>query len=200
MSEDSDFDGEWKEEVETKVSMCSSILCEDEYLDGELRKGEIEKCVCKLKNNKTGGSDGLVGELLKYGGGGMVDLLHQLLKVVWHEETVPKQWREGLIVNLFKKGDKEDPGNYRGITLLSVVGKVFCKVISNRLVQYLDCGGKLHEGQARFRVGRSCMDNAYVLNEVVQDRLKEGKVIYAFFFDGLWLKLWEMGVGGKYGG
>ena len=58
MSEDSDFDGEWKEKVETKVSMCSSLLCEDENLDGELRKGKIEKCVCKLKNSKTGGSDG----------------------------------------------------------------------------------------------------------------------------------------------
>ena len=46
----------------------------------------------------------------------MVDLLHQLLKVVLHEETVSKHWKEGLIVNLFKKGDKEDPGNYRGIT------------------------------------------------------------------------------------
>ena len=57
----------------------------------------------------------------------MVDQLHQCIKVVWHEETVPKQWREGLIVNLFEKGDKEDPGNYWGITLLSVVGKVFCK-------------------------------------------------------------------------
>ena len=41
-----------------------------------------------------------------YGGGGMVDLLHQFFKVVWHEETVPKQWREGLIVNLFMKGDE----------------------------------------------------------------------------------------------
>ena len=55
-------------------------MCEDEYLDGELRRGEIEKCICKLKNNKTGRSDGLVGELLKYGGVGMVNLLHQLLK------------------------------------------------------------------------------------------------------------------------
>ena len=53
-------------------------------------------------------------------------------------EVVPRQWKEGLIVNLFKKGDREDPGNYRGINLLSVVGKVFCKVLNNRLVQCLD--------------------------------------------------------------
>ena len=99
--------------------MCSSILCEDEYLDGELHKGEIEKCVCKLKNNKTGGSDGLVGELLKYGGGGMVDLLHQLFKVVWHEETIPKQWREGLIC--LRRGIKK---------ILVITGVLHCWVKS----------------------------------------------------------------------
>ena len=54
------------------------------------------------------------------------------------KECVPMKWREGLIVSQFKKGDKEDPGNYRGITLLSVVGKVFCKIINDHLVQYLD--------------------------------------------------------------
>ena len=70
-----------------------------------------------------------MGELLKYGSSGMVCLLEQLFSVVWCEELVPRQWREGLIVNLFKKGDKEDPGNYRGITLLSVVCKVFCKIL-----------------------------------------------------------------------
>ena len=42
-----------------------------------------------------------------YGGSGMVYLLEHLFRVVWHEEVVPKEWREGLIVNLFKKGDKE---------------------------------------------------------------------------------------------
>ena len=68
--------------------------------------------------------------MLKYGGSGMVCLLEQLFSVVWHEENIPRQWREGLIVNLFKKGEREDPGNYRGITLLSVVGKVFVKYLT----------------------------------------------------------------------
>ena len=100
----------------------------------------------------------------------------------------------------FKKGDKEDTGNYRGITLLSVVGKVFCKI---RLVERLDRGGILHEGQAGFRVNRSCMDNVFTLNELVQGRLRENKRTYAFFLDvqkaydtvwrdGLWLKLWDL--------
>ena len=48
-------------------------------------------CVRKLKNNKTGGSDTLVGELLKYGGSGMIDLLQQFFGVVWREEHVPPQ-------------------------------------------------------------------------------------------------------------
>ena len=90
-----------------------SESCEDDRLDIALEKGEIVKCIGK-RNNKTGGSDGLVGELLKYGGSGMVCLLEQLFSVVWREENVPRQWREGLILNLFKKGDKEEPSNYRG--------------------------------------------------------------------------------------
>ena len=53
------------------------------------------QCVKKLKNNKTGGCDGIVGELLKYGGSGMVCLLEQLFSVIWREELVPRQWREG---------------------------------------------------------------------------------------------------------
>ena len=109
---------------------------------------------------------------------------------------------EGLIVNLFKKGDKEDPGNYWGITLLSAVGKMFCKLVNNRLVQHFDKGGVLHENQASFRLKRSYVHNIYTLNELVQDKWR------AFFLDvqkayntvwrnGLWLELWEHGVQGK---
>ena len=138
----------------------------------------------------------------------MVDVLEQLFSFIWQEEIVPRQWRDGLIVNIFKKGDREDPGNYRGITLLSVVGKVFCKILNNRLVQCLDKEGALYEGQAGSRLSRGCMDNVYTLNEIMQSRLREDKKTFAFFLDiqkaydtlwhdGLWYKLWDMVVKGR---
>ena len=63
-------------------------------------------------------------------------------------------------------------------------------------------------GQAGFRINRSCMGNVYTLNEIVQGRLREDKRTYAFFLDiqkaydsvwhdGLWYKLWDMGVKGR---
>ena len=91
----------------------------------------------------------------------------------------------------------------------SFSGQIFVKkCVIMLLIQYLDKGGALHEGQAGFRVNRSCMDNVYTLNEIVQGRFREDKETYAFFLDvqkaydtvwrdGLWLKLWDMGVKGR---
>ena len=74
------FDADWKKEVEDNVNGYSSLSEEvaNSLLDKEIEKGEIAKCLRNLKNSKTGGSDRIVGKLLKYGGSGMVDLLEQL--------------------------------------------------------------------------------------------------------------------------
>ena len=84
-SVDSAFDDSWKEKVDEQVSESCIVsrACEDSVLDREIESEEIVVCVRQLKNNKTGGSDGLVGELLKYGGLGMIHLLQQLFAVVW---------------------------------------------------------------------------------------------------------------------
>ena len=80
----------------------------------------------------------------------MANLLKVLYEVVWTEEGILKQWRQGLFISFYKKGDAEDPGNYRGITLLNVVGKLFCKILNNRLVIGLESEKALHEGQAGY--------------------------------------------------
>ena len=100
MSVDGVFDADWKEEVEDNVNGYSSLSEEvaDSLLDKEIEKGKIAKCLRNLKNNKTGSSDGIAGELLQYGGSGMIDLLEQLFSVICQEEIAPRQWREGPIV------------------------------------------------------------------------------------------------------
>ena len=72
--------------------------------------------------NNTGGNDGLVGEFLRYGGKGVAtcSLFKVLYEVIWTEESVPKQQGQVLLFSLHKKGDTEDLGIYRGITLLNV--------------------------------------------------------------------------------
>ena len=71
------FDADWKEEVEDNVNGYCSLSEEvtDSLLDKEIEKDEIAKCLRNLKNSKTGGSDGIVGELLKYGGLGIYSRL-----------------------------------------------------------------------------------------------------------------------------
>ena len=56
-----------KGEVEGRVEGCGRMSgsCEDAFVNKEIEKAEIAKCLSRLKNNKTGGSDGLVDELLK---------------------------------------------------------------------------------------------------------------------------------------
>ena len=61
----------------------------------------------------------------KYGGEGMLTVMITLSNLTWANEYAPRRWREGVVVNLIKKGDKANPGNYRGITLLSTVRKTF---------------------------------------------------------------------------
>ena len=88
-----------------------------------------------------------------------------------------------MVVNLFKKGDKTDPGNYRGITLLNTVGKVFCKLLNDRIVGVLEKEHSISEGQAGFRKKRGCVDHAFTVGRIIQGRKRAGKPTYCFFMD-----------------
>ena len=86
------------------------------------REMKLQAVVEKLRNHKAGTEEGIVNEMLKYGGPAILDMLAGLVETLWTTEMVPGHWRAGDIVNIFKKGDKKDPGNYRGITLAECGG------------------------------------------------------------------------------
>ena len=96
---------------------------------------------------------------------------------------MPLDWGRGLIVPLYKgDGGKEDCGNYRGIALLSIVGKLFARILNGRLVPFLE-ENELVEEQGGFRRGRGCVDVLYTYSEVVRGRKMEGKSTYCAFID-----------------
>ncbi|CAB1107901.1 unnamed protein product [Ectocarpus sp. CCAP 1310/34] len=95
----------------------------------------------------------------------------------------PSRWRAGVVVNLFKKGDKTDPGNYRGITLFNTVGKVFCKLLNDRILGVLEKEHSKSEGQAGFRKKRGCVDHVFTVGRIIKGRKRAGKPTYCFFLD-----------------
>jgi len=90
---------------------------------------ETQRAIKSLKNNKAAGCDEISAELLKFGGHSLLSALTSLMNRCWRAESVPDEWRQGIIVKVEKKGDIGDCNNWRGITLLSVPGKVFCTIL-----------------------------------------------------------------------
>ncbi|XP_065570261.1 uncharacterized protein LOC136033440 [Artemia franciscana] len=94
---------------------------------------EIGHAVKRLKNNKAAGICGLNSELLKYGGPAILLFLHTLFSTIWQTDIIPEDWRKGVMIPLWKrKGSRSDFSNFRGITLLSVPGKLFSMVLLDR--------------------------------------------------------------------
>ena len=81
------------------------------------------------------------------------------------EEEVPADWKEGYLIKLPKKGDLSNCANYRGITLLSVPGKVFNRILLERMKVEVD--PLLRDQQAGFRQNRSCVDQIATLRIIV---------------------------------
>src|SRR5690606_19305782 len=128
-----------------------------------------------------------------------------LFNVVSDSQTIPQDWRNGLIVPLFKEGDREVANNYRGITLLSIVGKLFASILDKRLPKWCETIGIFEQEQAGFRPGRTTVHKIFTLAEVIKKRKKQRLATYCCFLDirkaydtvwreGLWRKLEATGL------
>ena len=177
-------------------------------LGAQISLVEVKQVLKIIKAGKAAGCDEIMVEWLKFGGDRMTYALWVLCNSVWLSEKCPEEWSKGVITLLYKDGDVRDPLNYRGITLLSVVGKVFMRVLNARLAAHCEGEDLLVDEQAGFRVGRSCADQLLILTEVLAEHRQVGKKVVACFIDvrkaydrvwrdGLWRALWQKGVRGR---
>lgn len=142
---------------------------------------EIRKTIKKLRNGKVAGPDSIPAEALKIDTETIEEMLHTLSKKIWEEENIPFEWKEGCIFKMPKKGDLSNCANYREITLLSIPGKVFYRIVLDRMKDVVD--PQLRDQRAGFRKDRSCIDQIATLRIILEQSLEWNSPLYVNFID-----------------
>ena len=186
-----------------------NIIPQQPVLEELARPPSIEEVRCALahmKCNRAAGKDGIPVELLVCGGEQALTYLHSICSEVWTSELIPKEWVDSVIVPIPKKGNLQLCDNWRGISLLSVAGKVFARILANRIAPIAE--SVLDESQCGFRKCRGTIDMIFVARQLQEKAREQMCQLYMCFFDlkkaydsvprdALWLLLTRLGFPSK---
>ncbi|CAG5084824.1 Similar to LINE-1 reverse transcriptase homolog (Nycticebus coucang) [Cotesia congregata] len=179
------------------------------YMDADITSGEVYLALKRCKKNKAPGPDGITNEFLQNLPHNWLMYLEALLNKCWNKEDIPDYWITASLSMLYKKGEKNDTSNYRGIALINNTFKILTSIIQRRFDRWLENCQILPEEQTGFRKNRGCLDHIFTLNAAIQLKLRlDGNVLYCIFIDFrrafdsvphhlLWKKLFHLGVSGK---
>lgn len=142
---------------------------------------EIQKAVNSLKNGKAPGVDQVTAEMLKADSKTTSSEFKKIFDIIWEEEQVPTQWTQGLICKIPKKGNLQECGNWRGVTLLPLASKVLSKILISRIQGGVD--SLLRKEQAGFRRGRGTVDQIFILRNILEQVNEWNATLYIHFVD-----------------
>ena len=145
-----------------------------------LEISELEEALKSLRSGKAPGLDGIPIEAFKSSVTAKEELF-RLCHLIWQSEQVPEKLVTGIFIMLYKKGCRDDFGNYRAICLLCHAYKILSAVLARRL--HLQLADILPDSQAGFRPARGTRDNVCILKWTVNMILREDKEAVITFID-----------------
>ena len=156
---------------------------ESEILDKPIDMKELDTAIKGLKCNKSSGHDNIVNEFFINASVVVKLFILILFNKILELECFPASWAVGKIVPVFKKGDKNDANNYRGITIISCLAKLFTKIMNDRLNTWVDSQQILTDAQYGFRKKRSTVDCLFIIQGFIDIILAKGLKLYVCFID-----------------
>ena len=158
--------------------------CANAQLDDDITETEILCALKKLKRGKAPGPDGLSSDFFQHATDVHVRFLLPLFNKIFSTGNYPESWSNAVIFPLHKKGNTRRVDNYRGISLLNIISKLYSSIINERLSRFCEDNDLIPEAQAGFRKGYSTIDNIFTLQSLVQKYLtKQGGRFYTLFVD-----------------
>ncbi|CAM4566327.1 unnamed protein product [Lepidochelys kempii] len=137
----------------------------------------------KLDVHKSMGPDELHPRVLKELAAVIAEPLAIIFENSWRTGEVPDDWKKANVVPIFKKGKKEDPGNYRPVSLTSVPGKIMEQVLKESILKHLHERKEIRNSQHGFTKGRSCLTNLIAFYDEITGSVDEGKAVDVLFLD-----------------
>jgi len=114
----------------------------------------------------------------------VVQKLTKLFQSIWEKGTVPQQFKDASIVHIYKrKGNRQSCDNHRGISLLSIAGKILACVLLNRLLHHLEQSHLLPESQCGFRAQRGTVDMIFAARQLQEKCREQNRDLYMTFID-----------------
>ena len=154
-----------------------------EILDNQIEMQELDIAIKSLKKNKSSGEDNLVNEFFIHASLPVKFFIIILFNKILDLEYFPSVWAIGKVVPVFKKGDKNNANNYRGITIISCLGKLFTKIMNNRITKFVDEKNILSDVQYGFRKNRSTIDCLFIVKGLIDIMFAKGLKLYVCFID-----------------
>ena len=129
---------------------------------------EVKQNIGHLHTNKSPGPDGIPAEFFKCTTELTIPYLTIVFNNIFTSGNIPDDWGKSIICPLHKKGSINDPNNFRGISLINTVCKIFANILVARLDKWTDKFNVIHESQAGFRRQYSTIDNIFTFHAVAQ--------------------------------
>jgi hypothetical protein len=210
-SKNPEYNEQFRQQIvqEVKQMEHESFYADDNVIKDGITLGEVTAIINKLKNKKAPGIDNISAEHIKCGGVALHKCIVLLFNVITKYEYVPICFKKGIVVPIPKGSkNKESQDNYRGLTLLPVLSKMYETYVTKQIEKWLKDRNIISNFQGAAQEKCSNVHTAWLVKETIHANLDKGKSVYVGILDtkkaydtvwqdGLFHKIYTLGICGK---